>query len=319
MKLDFLPGFMEVDFGDDEVKFIVVHSPLSWEFIPRGDVGVDLVAVRLARKFKTKALISLIPKEGNYGINFNRLPPSFKEAKKGFEFYEKRKFGGMYRVLIKLAFTASNRKEYEEKMKIYKSFWGRVVSFVPSTSLFVFLHTQSTVLKNLPSLIDVTTYRTIERRIIKEAIAQANEKYKKVFERIRKSYLEYCIFSTKFFFYNSARQRFGCFDPRKFKGGIRINWKKSIKRARELGVKMKIDSLESLVKAIKKVKQLPIITFEKNFKGKYSHAPKKYLKGKKCLQLEVCSFLSEAMPDLAEKLIAELIVRLKGLNSSDFS
>jgi|GEM_PF-5707103 len=308
MRIKFFPGFLFMDYGDFPYFVINVHSTSSLNILPRGDVGADLIARLVAENLKCKALISTVTKNEFFGINFNRFPPSINDAKEMFKLRMKKNYERLYELSKHFAFAAFDKKDYFQRKRIYDLFWRIAKRMKNKKLLFIFPHTQSSILKNLPSIMDITFYQTLEKEIAKKIIQKANKKFKKELQKLSKEYLEYTLFSTRFHYANVIRIKYGKFDPKLFKEETKEFFEKCLTRAKELNEKAfkllyRKNSLKNLLKATELVFKRPQITFEKNFTGLYSLAPQKFLKGEKMMQTEVSTFLSECYPDLAAKII----------------
>lgn len=318
MEIKYYPGFAFFDFGGSDPLFISLHSTTSLEYIPRGDMGSDLVAFHLAQNFGTKCILSLIPRERMWGVDLNRISPSFKLARRSYLFFQKNDLERMFTFQKKYAFVAKDKMDFAHKKSIYDSFWNLIRAVSHPNTLHIIIHTQDSTLKNFPSLIDITSFGKIGKKILKKIIEKINSRYERAFHFIGKKYVDYMTFSTKYHFASIMRMKYGKFDPKLFKGYTRDYWQKLLKRVKELNPKAykllkSKQNFRALIDAIKLCATDPRITWESNFGGKYSHGTKKFLreiKGKG-VQFECCSFLTESHPDLAVKLISDFIGELK--------
>ena len=305
-----------MDYGDSPYFVINVHSTCSLHILPRGDVGADLIARLVAENLKCKTLIATITKNELFGINFNRLPPSFQDAKEMFKFGIKKDYEKLYEFSKQFAFTAFDKRDYLQRKRIYTLFWKIARAMKKKRILFIFPHTQASILKNLPSIMDITFYQTLKEEIAKRVIQKANKKFKRELQKLSKEYLEYTLFSTRFHYGNVIRIKYGKFDPRFFNQETKEFFEKCLARAKELDEKAfkllsRNQTLKNLLKATELIFREPQITFEKNFAGLYSLAPQKFLKGEKMMQVETSTFLSECYPDLAAKIICFIAKNVK--------
>lgn len=314
MEVKYFPGFAVFNFGRPDPLFVCLHSGSIFGRIYRGDIGADLITFRLAEKFKSRSVISFIPRGRYVGVDFNRIPPSLKLAKKMFPFFKRENFEMMDKFERKFAFIAKNEKEYDEKKYIYDLFWSTVKSLCTTHTLLSFIHTQSTALRNMPSLIDVCSITGKGGKTIKKAIEKVNSRYENKFQELSKDYTNFAIFSAKYYWSSIIRMKYGKIDTNLLEGDDKKNWEKTLNRAREINPKAfnilkNKGGLESLIEAIKLCSISPKITFELNFKGSQSYGTKKILKETKSIgiQFECSSFLTETYPDLAVELISNLI------------
>jgi hypothetical protein len=321
MKTRFYPAFMTYDFGDSNPVFVVPHATTSLEYTPRGDIGADLLAVQLAKQIGTKAVISSIPREHEFGIDFNRLPPPERLAIEMFETFAKDEDKDKISEYEKrYAWVSGNRKDYVYKLKTYNAFWSTVGRFCKKDTLLIFLHVQSPMLRNFPSIIDVIPFSRFMG--IDKAVDETNKRFEKKFEKIKKDFVEFSVFHTKHIYANSVLQKFGTTDPKAFSGSTKENHEKMLERLKvlgfaDIGEELKRSySLEKNLKAIEHVGNLPLrITCAMNFTGSLALGTQKFLKksGATGIELEVSDFLSEIRTDLGIDVInylAELLVHL---------
>lgn len=315
MEVKISPGFLFIDFGSSPFFVVSVHSDTSFNILPRGDVGTGLVARRVGEELKCKVLISLVPKSGYLGINLNRLLPSYKTSAKLFEYTFEKNYEKAHELGQSFAFGSSNKKDYLRRKKIFDSFWNLLRKFRKKDFLFAFLHTQSSILKNLPSILDLSFYQTLENEIGRKIVEKANKKFAKKLKLLSEEFLDYTLFSTRFYYANIIRMKYGKFDYKLFREESKEFFDGCVARAKELNEeafkKLRSKSLKSLLEATRLAFRRPEITFEKNFFGTYALAPKKFLDGEKIAQLEISSFLTECYPDLASELVCFILQNLK--------
>ncbi|HKZ45285.1 MAG TPA: hypothetical protein VJ343_01115 [archaeon] len=317
MDIEFLPGFITYDFGPKRLLFAVLHSTTSLKYTPRGDVGADLLAVHLAMDIGCKAVISTTPREEEFGIDFNRLPPPKSLALNMFDVFEKNE--NKEKILWyfkKYSWVATTTEDYADKLKVYKSFWSYVGKLSNSKSPIVFVHMQDPVLRNFPSLIDVISLG-IEKRRIEEAIAKLNKKYRKTFGNMKKDFADFSASHAKYYYKNSILQAAGTLNPKGFSGKTREDHEKMLKRVDDLGFNKIYRELknsftfEKYLRAVKYIEErVPLkVTSSLNFSGKYALGTKKFLRDfhRKGIELEVNGFLSEVRTDLGIEIIKDFL------------
>lgn len=321
MEINFYPGFITYDFGDSNYFFVCVHPTTSLEILPREDIGADLLAVQLAQEMKGKAIIATLPREREFGMDFNRLPPSPKLAVDMFKYFlregEKEKIKEYEE---RYAWTALSKNEHLKKKKIYNSFWSTVEKLSKKDTLFIFVHVQDTTLRNFPSLIDVIPLSGLNKKKIKSVIEELNDRYRSKFKSIRKDLTDFLIFDAKHQYRSIAMQTFGTLDPKAFSGDLKEKHEKMLKRIQDLGfkkLKKELKDSYTLGKHINAAKIIgrkiqPKITYMLNFTGKLAHATKKFLRevDGKGIELEVSSFLSEVYTDLGKEILKSFITKL---------
>jgi len=322
MDLHYFPAFAVCDFGDSDLLFVNLHATTSFDHVPRGDVGADLVAFNLAKETNSKCIITLIPRNRLYGIDFNRIIAPKEMALETCKYFVEEDFAKMADFMKKYAFVAKDEEEYMYKKGIYESFWNMVKEMATGKSFVFFVHTQTSTIKNFPSVIDVTLFDDRMREAIKDVIERINEEFVSTLDSIEKEYLDYIKFSTKYHWGRIMKMVYGDFNPSLFEGVHKEYWMRMLKRVKLLNpdayklLKSK-RGIESVTEIVDLCATKPRITLEMNFKGIRSYGTMEFLKNIKQLntkllgiQLECSSFLTELYPDLAVRIIKGLIDRI---------
>jgi hypothetical protein len=305
--IEYHKGFNVVKSDREGPVFIAPHSSLSYRSSEREDVGTENVAFLAVEKLGGAAVISSIPRLGMLGIDYNRQPPDFKDVKKGYS-----KIGDDMKDYYKQrSFTTESEKQYLTKANTYKEFWSMVEELGKNNPLFIFCHTLSSRLKNLPTVIDLVTGRGkwIDKKKVEKIAAGLNKKYD--FNKYKSQIKENNYFWL-LLYRNFVKQNFGSFG--KLNGMSREWLVQDIENAnRILKTSYKINDINfGLYKnladqVIDKVNLQ--LTVEARFCGDMALAVPPLLKKTNGtgLEIESLSYLNEVQPELMIKIIKDIV------------
>jgi hypothetical protein len=319
MKISFHLGFITYDFGDnDKFLFVDLHPTTDLTFIPRDDIGADFISVNLARRLKCKAIVTALPRNQQYGMDLNRLPPKEADAIRMFSKFVNENHGDTNGYEKKYAWAATDKPDHAARSRIYRSFWSAVRKAAGTLSkkgIVVFVHVQNPELRNYPSAIDVIPIYNISGKRAKSAIEKVNKKYGNKFRGLKDDYTSYALSYNRNQYKSILTQMFGSLDPRRFSGSEKENYKKMLRSVSSLGFRNHYRelkdsySIESHAKAIKKIcGSVPLrVTYMANFTGKLAFGTKKETKGCRVLEVEVNAFLSEVRTDIASDVLEDIV------------
>lgn len=324
MKVCFHRGFITYDFGKKSLLFVDVHPTTDLSFTPRDDIGADLLCVQLAKNLKCKTIITTMPRNQEFGMDFNRLPPSEREATKIFEKFVNNIIGDVGKYEKKYAWVAANRADHRRRCRIYEEFWSTVKRLSKSVDIVVFIHVQDCELRNFPSALDLVPISGFSKNKIKKVVAKINKKYKDEFEKLKSDFIAYAVSYHRNQYKTILLQMFNSTNPKRFSGVEKENYEKMLKRVLALGFKKEYKELKNFysisrhVKIVRKIyKRIPLkATYMLNFSGRFALGTKKAMKelkmkNLKVLEVEVNSFLSEVRTDLAIKILEDLVELLR--------
>ncbi|MBS3054578.1 MAG: hypothetical protein J4431_03510 [Candidatus Aenigmarchaeota archaeon] len=185
----YMPGFNVIESGKPGPIFVAPHSTLTYCSAEREDVGAENTAVAGVSAMGGSAIISTIPRHGVLGIDYNRRVPKKAELAKDLgDIKGNDKLTSYYR---NCAWIAENPLQDSYKKKIYSSFWKTVETMGKrhKRPFFVFCHTLSSRIKNLPSAVDLVTGRGawIEKGKVERIAAKLNRKHD--FSRYREDWI----------------------------------------------------------------------------------------------------------------------------------
>ncbi|MBL7206356.1 MAG: hypothetical protein ISS36_02015 [Candidatus Aenigmarchaeota archaeon] len=286
MSFDYKNTYLLFDSGKPGPMFVVPHSGVA--FHKPGDFqddGTHFIGQRLANS-KGKAIISMITRERDIGLDFYRLPPTKKLALEYYIHFKNNRKDLTRDFRRRYSWVAANRKEHRKKEKIYKNFW-KVVQNANSPTYFI--HRQFFNPIRHPSLIDVVPF-TCNRKV-QSAVRKVNKKYEKIFNFILPFY-------KKAFFYKS-----NCI---LFKDKLENNSGIDLFRSSEPRIIWRMNRFREAIKTDPYIK----ITYKKNFKGKNTKGLVEHILPERnypIIQFEISEFLTRRLPDLAVHLIKDII------------
>ncbi len=320
MKTKYYKGFSVYNFGSQNLVFVALHPTTSLRILPRGDVGADLLSLRLANVFGGTSIISFIPRDQEWGLDFNRLAPSRRIAFRGYKYYKDGIEEEFFKFKKRYSWIARNENEHRQKESIYRNFWNCVEKFSNRDSLILFIHVQDLSLRNYPSLVDVIPLKGFAEEKVKDLIENLNRRFSRIFKEIKKDFLECLLFNEKHLFRSFVLQKARHFKKGLFRGDLKEIYMKTMKRLEYLGfaplrreLELKF-SLENYLKVVREVvKRVPLrITYKLNFDGSLAYGSKMFLRKRKFgLELEVSVFLSEIYTNLGVLILSELVKSIK--------
>ncbi len=307
LEIEHHKGFNVVKSDKEGPVFVAPHSTLSYVGSEREDVGSENVAFLAVEKIGGAALISSIPRLGVLGVDYNRMLPEFSPIKRGFA----KTSDELKDYYKKYAFTAESEKQFITKSNTYKEFWTKAEELGRQNPLFIFCHTLSPMLKNLPIAIDLVTGRGrwIEKRQVEKISRKLNRKYD--FRRYNDDIKEHNYFWL-LLFRNFIRQNFGSLAKAE---GMTKEWlAQDIANANNLlGTSYKTSDVdfelykELIDRAFENIRLR--IAVEALFYGDMALAVPPLLKktGGKGLEIESLSYLNEVQPGLMVKIIKDIV------------
>ncbi len=300
MKTVLKNGFLILNSENPGPTYVVPHSGITLLNPITRDRYTEQVAMNLL-KYGGKAIISLIPREKLYGVDFCRKIPPLDIALNSRKFFIKNDYEKKGEFEKKFAFVALNKNEYNFKKQMYENF----LTQIKNEPQLVFIHTQWTFISNHPSIMDWVCFDNKSRKKLKKIIEVLNKKYEDEFKNLFSFYKEYLKLETKIDM-ERVKAIFGCFDLKN--KDVFFEYEKSIERIEKfLGKKTAINekNFMTLVEKCLKISNQLKLTLEYNFSGKLAHIIKK-IRGIK-LEVECNEFLCLLRPELTAKIIWDVV------------
>lgn len=286
MKFSYKKTYLLFDSGKRGPIYVVPHSGLA--FHKPGDFqddGAHFISQRLASD-GGKALISIITRERDIGLDFYRLPPDKKLAMEYYIHFKNKRKDLTRDFRRRYAWVAASKKEFKTKEKIYRNFWKEIQK---SDAPVYFIHRQFLNPIRHPSLIDVVPF-SHEKKVY-SIVRKTNKKYEKLFRFMFPFY-------KKAFYYKS-----NCI---LFKDKLENNSGFKLFRSSEPRIIWRVNRFREAIKKEPFIK----ITYKKNFKGRHTKELIDYmLPGREwpIIQFEVSEFLTKRLPEIAIYLIKNIV------------
>lgn len=319
MKVNIHRGFIEYDFrckdSAEDFVFVGVHPTTDLEFIPRNDIGADLLCVQLAREMNTRAIITTMPRNQEFGMDLNRLPPDEDTAIDNFDSFINNEFDKTSEYSKKYAWVASDNSDHDSRKKIYKDFWDTARGYGSDETCFVLIHVQDPELRNFPSLVDVIPIYGFDEDNVKRVVDKVNEECSECFESIQHDFKNFIKCYHNHHYKSTLIHKFGSIVPSNFSGSSDRNYEKMLDRVKDMGFDdiynelrndytfdIHTDAIEKIAGSVK-----PRITYMKNFTGSLALGTKEGLNGRKVLEVEVSTFFSEIHSDKGTEILKKFV------------
>ncbi len=293
MRVKFFPGFSVFD-GGDGPAWVAPHAGPGFKFSDSRDDKTDVIAGLCCNKIGGKAIVSNASRIRDFGVDFNRAPPSQKDS---FRMNSILKSGRIdqeayYKYKRQYAWVAEDEDDHRQRLKLYRSFWREV----GKSDTAVLIHTMYVTPKTCKSLIDIFS-SGIDENVLKSSVEKVNRKYAAFFGKIKKDFTDYMVHNEK---------RSIEFVRRAPKGKVEKEFTYDLNTHMKIvGAKSVDGILPGIENYMKKV--FPKVTIRQVFTGDKSHGLKNLSGDTKIIQTEVSIFLSQWYPDMASDIICEIV------------
>ena len=319
MDASFRPGFIVYRNGRGPT-YVTPHSGPALETVTSRDDNSETVASLCWLKTGGTLIVSNIPRKRLMGIDFNRGIPPMKDALSYYERFRKDDDPeSLYEYRKKYAWVARDRKDHEERLRIYRGFWGEV----RKGSFIVLVHRAFARLKAVPSVMDLSTFegQGIDRGFLKRTVNRINREYSEFFDMTDFEYKNVVYLEQKKIVNNIIRI-YGDFDRQKIRADFLDNIKKDMRAIRKYANRRMVERLDddfsaqNFLLATRSALEgigYPKITVEHVFKGKLSVGTVQQLfptRNKIIIQFEPTTFLNFWYPDEASNMIIRVINRI---------
>jgi hypothetical protein len=313
------PGFLVFENGKD-ITWATPHSGPALETPTSRDDNSDTVASLCWMKIGGRLVISTMPRKRALGIDFNRDRPPLK---KSLEFYrpflDNNRPEKLEEYRKKYAFCTANRKDYAQRLRIYKRFWSSVRE---SGRMVVFVHRKFTRLKNFPSIMDLVAYEGygFSKKILAPVIRRINSKYADFLQSIRDNYVNAILLEEKRTVERIA-EIYGGFSLAEMGVEYKNNLLEDLKIIKRFADKWRVARLQkhftqkNFILAVRSALLnggTPKITVESIFRGEYGRAQKRDIfRSKNVISIESNAFLNYWYPDEASDMILDIVNEIK--------
>ena len=291
--------------------WVALHSGPALGNTPRDDNSDGISSLCWKRDGGT-LILSNMTRDTVLGIDFNREMPSQEKALEMYNKFldegtddfenERKAFRKQY------AFVAANRKNYNDKARIYKSLWSLIRN---SGDFIIFIHRQYARLKNYPSVIDLITFNDcgIRKDILRKIINDVNSNHSDFFRKIEKD------FKNVTYIEQIKKTGRGMIGKDALSKDLSI-----IQNTCDPGMleRLRKDFTEKnfILACGSALRQLPApeITMEKIFSAESAIGPKKEIiknGNKVAIEVEINEFLSEWYPGRTSVIISEIAEKIR--------
>jgi len=323
MRIEFRRGYNVFFKKGWNVTYVAPHAGPAFETVTSRDENTETVASLCWMRTGGKIIVSSLPRKRALGIDFNRgIPPKGLSIRLFQDFIVDSNTEMLFEFRKKYAWSAKDERDYQKRLKIYRSFWNEV----KQGSFIVLIHRCFSRLKNVPTIMDISTFdgMGIERDVLKKAVEEVNRKNRDFFKKIEKEYKAVILLEEERIVQNLTRI-FGEFPPNLNKIENEyvehfVNDTKVMKKYCPVHVFRKLQEsftprnfLYACKKALENV-ETPRITVEHIFKGSKSIGPRKQLlsKKRKVINIESMAFMNFWYPHKAAEMIVDIIEIIDG-------
>jgi len=325
MNPQFKRGYITYTNSDNNVVIIAPHSGPAVEFSTARDDNSETVASLLFKKIKGKLIISNMPRNRIWGVDFNRDIPSLKTALTAYEkFLGKKDKRYLFDFRQKYAFVASNEDDYENRLTIYQNFWGEIIK----GKYIILIHRSFPRVKSLPSIMDFVTFKDngVKNGVIHEIVTSINEKYYNFLSDIDLAYKKMIMFEQERAVINNLKI-YKTINPLRLQGEYKVSIEKDLEKIETYASKYYVEKLkdnftpQNFLEACRSAldnSPTPQITIENVFDGSLAHGPNRKLfpaKGRIVLEAEPSRFLNFWYPKVTAEIIKDVLDRLIEINN----
>ncbi|MEK6940903.1 MAG: hypothetical protein AABW49_03320 [Nanoarchaeota archaeon] len=308
-------GFLIYRNAPSSLVIACLHAGPSFESIVNRDENTDVAGGFLWKNIGGSLIVVSLPRSRMWGIDFNRGIPKADQALEIYNDYFNNPDinSKLNEFRKKYAWAAANEEDYATRLGCYQKFWEEVCL----GNEIILLHRQHSCLKNVPSMIDFTSFGSIKNQEISKATRFINKKYSVFLDKTQYDYRRMIAFESKRRILQLMKL-FGNVNPKIIGPSYREALEKDLAVAYKYADKIAINNIRrsfnenTLFQLIENALHhipVPRITHEFIFRGELSHGPLNKLfpfNGKKILQVECSSFLLYWHPVVAADMITDL-------------
>ena len=313
-------GFLVYEAPPESLVIACPHAGPTFKGVVNRDEFTETVGGFLWKKTGGKLVVSTLPRSRSWGIDYNRgIPPKdvatkmhkvlVEDSRKDDESHETPEIAEFMK---KYGWTALNDSDYDQRLKCYQAFWG----CVEQGKTIILIHRQASRFKNIPSMMDVTSFGSVKHSVMMKAVKKVNKKFANFLEMTQADYRRMIALETKRKLLQMMKV-YGSVDPRKV-GVYHTAYLKDLSMMKKYADNVALNRLKNtwnehnVFHAFENALQhipTPKVTHEEVFKGELSHGPLRKLFPKnerKVLQVECSSFILYWHPIIAARMIEEL-------------
>jgi hypothetical protein len=312
-------GFLVFDKGD-EITWSTPHSGPALETPTSRDDNSDTVASLCWMKIGGRLVISTMPRKRAMGIDFNRDRPPLKRSVEFYKLFNENKCPEkLEEYRRKYAFCAADKRDHEQRLRIYKKFWSTVRE---SGRTVVFVHRKFTRLKNFPSIMDIVAYEGygFSKKILAPVVRRINRKYADFLQSIKENYINAILLEEKRTVERIA-EIYGSFSLPDIGVEYKNNLMEDLKIIRRFADDRRVERLEkhftqkNFILAVRSALingGTPKITIESIFRGEHGRSQKRDIfRRKNVVSIESNAFINYWYPNEASDIILDIVNEIK--------
>jgi len=321
MNIDFKKGYtIYSNSGGKGIMLVAPHSGPALSSPVTRDDHSETVGMRCLELLNGKLIVSNMPRDRLFGVDFNRYIPTIKNAIEHYQdFLTDHTSEKCYKYMKKYAWVAKNEEDYYNRLQIYQNFWEEV----SKGDIIIFLHKNFPKIKAVPSIMDIVTFsqKGIKQKIIKEIVEEVNAKYFDFFQKIALDYRQAVISETKRYVLDTLRI-YEHFNPNEMSPFRRESVEKDLVKITEYADVIALNRLKTnftpfnFLAAVRNAldrSPLPCITIEAVHDGSLALGPVTKLfphKDKVIIEVECNGFINFWHPHMAAKIIFDVVNKI---------
>jgi hypothetical protein len=319
MEMNFKRGY--IVYKNDKSNFVIAapHSGPALENSTARDDNSETVSTSCWKRFGGKLIISNMPRNRIFGVDFNRDIPSLSESISAYDYFVKNKnLDKIHEFRKRYSWVAKNEGEHFEKLSIYQNFWADVSSGNP----ILFLHRAFPRMKFVPSILDIISFegKGVKLDKLNKVVKELNKEYAPFLKKIEVDYKRMILFEEKKLVYKTIKI-FKSFNLDKIKGETKVGILKDIKKIKEYADDNFIRQLsrdfcaktflEAIANALKNSPP-PRITVEHAFNGSLAFGPHRKLfpTNKTIIEVEPSILMNYWYPEVVAEILEKLLKRV---------
>jgi len=300
--------------------FVAIHSGPNFENPNNRDENTDIISGLCWQRMGGALVVSNLSRKRTMGIDLNRgIPPKRLAINMWNKFQNESIDESTLHYKRNYGWVARNLKDYEERLKLYNSFWESLKNL---GNMYVFVHRKYARIKNYPSVMDFVTFKGkgAKEEMVKEIIEKFNFQHSSFFRKIESDYIN-TVMLEQSKIYDRIINFFGSLEAlnNSYKNGM----KEDIAKIREHGTESLVRRMEKnftkenyLNAARSAIRNMghPKITVENIFTGEMAHGPNNQLvlgKDRVVIEIECNQFINYWYPEFASDIINNFLHEVK--------
>lgn len=223
MNHEFKKGYILYESDEITPGLACPHSGPSLNKTVGRDNNSETAAFSCWKRIGGKLLVSTVPREQRYGIDFNRdIPPKHLAINLHNELIQEYDYTKLHEFKKKYAWLAKDDNDYYKRLNIYQNFWSELED---SDKILLF-HKAFTKMKAIPSILDIIPIKG-NQTLLNSIVQGINKKYEPFLKGIERDFKQAVLIETKRTI-RSLTKYYGEFDVKLIDENIHQNFKKDL-------------------------------------------------------------------------------------------